>query len=82
MSAGIVNKRNAGRTGERLRALGFDLTTYNRRTGYYSPRCSQCEACVINGVACHETGCPNATHECQGCNEVIPQSARYCADCQ
>ena len=22
-------------------------------------RCSQCEAAVINGLACHETGCPN-----------------------
>jgi hypothetical protein len=24
-------------------------------------RCDQCEACMINGVFCHETGCPN-TH--------------------
>lgn len=23
-------------------------------------RCSQCEALTINGIACHETGCPNA----------------------
>jgi hypothetical protein len=23
-------------------------------------RCDQCEALVINGVYCHETGCPNA----------------------
>lgn len=22
-------------------------------------RCNQCEACMINGVFCHETGCPN-----------------------
>ena len=22
-------------------------------------RCNQCEAAVINGVYCHETGCPN-----------------------
>lgn len=22
-------------------------------------RCDQCEACMINGVYCHETGCPN-----------------------
>ena len=21
--------------------------------------CNQCEACMINGVYCHETGCPN-----------------------
>ena len=24
--------------------------------------CSQCVAMVINGHACHETGCPNAVH--------------------
>ncbi len=23
-------------------------------------RCNQCEALVINGVYCHETGCPNS----------------------
>ena len=23
-------------------------------------RCDQCEMLFINGVACHETGCPNA----------------------
>lgn len=48
------------RIGEHLRRRGFDLTRYDRSTGYYSPRCSQCEAIVINGVACHERGCPNA----------------------
>jgi hypothetical protein len=28
-------------------------------------RCSQCEALVINGIACHETGCRNAVREDQ-----------------
>lgn len=46
--------------GRKLRQRGFDQTTYDRRTGYYRPRCSQCQALVINGVACHETGCPNS----------------------
>lgn len=23
-------------------------------------RCNQCEAVIINGLYCHETGCPNA----------------------
>lgn len=23
-------------------------------------RCDQCEAAMINGVFCHETGCPNS----------------------
>lgn len=42
-----------------LKARGFDrsrVVAFERgaRVG-----CSQCEAAVINGVACHETGCPN-----------------------
>lgn len=45
--------------GAQLRARGFDLTTYNRSTDCYRLRCSQCEVMVINGIACHETGCPN-----------------------
>lgn len=28
-----------------------------------SVRCSQCEAMVINGVGCHEHGCPNKPGE-------------------
>lgn len=51
-------KRNP--LGRILRKRGFDLTTYSRSTGYYRPKCSQCQALVINGVACHETGCPNS----------------------
>lgn len=45
--------------GEILRKRGFDLTTYDRSTGYYRPRCSRCQAMVIQGVACHERGCMN-----------------------
>lgn len=45
--------------GKRLRSQGFDLTTYDRSTGRYIVRCSQCEAVVINRIACHEQGCPN-----------------------
>ncbi len=25
----------------------------------YKPWCDQCAACMINGIPCHETGCPN-----------------------
>ncbi len=53
----MADKKN--RTGEHLRKQGFDQTSYSRETGYYRVRCSQCEALVINGVACHEHGCPN-----------------------
>lgn len=54
-----MEKRKRNRTGEKLRKRGFDLTEYNRRTGEYRVRCSQCEAAVINGIACHEHRCPN-----------------------
>lgn len=47
------------RLGDRLRARGFDKTRYNRYDNSYSVKCSQCAALVINGVACHERGCPN-----------------------
>lgn len=46
-------------TGDRLRRAGFDQSRFDRSTGYYTVRCSQCEALVISGVATHETGCPN-----------------------
>lgn len=57
-----------------LHARGFDLSVGRR------VRCSQCEAMVINGISCHETGCPNRVHECAGCNALI-KSGKYCADC-
>jgi hypothetical protein len=50
---------DVSRTGDRLRRQGFDLTRYDRGTATFRVRCSQCEALVINGVACHERGCPN-----------------------
>jgi hypothetical protein len=49
--------------GQKLRAQGFDETRYDRAAGTYRVRCSQCEAMVINGVACHERGCPNTLDE-------------------
>lgn len=46
---------------DRLVAQGFDLCSIRDD---WPPTikvgCSQCEAVVINGVACHEHGCPNA----------------------
>lgn len=38
---------------------GFDLSRPNPSDNTIRVRCSQCEALVINGVPCHETGCPN-----------------------
>lgn len=44
---------------------GFDASyrlerdEYGRFTSAVRVRCSQCDALVINGIACHETGCPH-----------------------
>ena len=66
-----------------LRQLGFDLSSHVPFTTQYRVRCSQCEAAAINGVPCHETGCPHALKECHGCNTLIPaRGPKYCADCQ
>lgn len=65
---------------------GFDRSAYigkaqagERRAVRVS--CSQCQALGINGVACHETGCPNAKHDCKGCDTLIPARQKYCEDC-
>ena len=64
-----------------LRAKGFDQSYNIPFTKSYKVKCSQCEACAINGVACHETGCPNQTYECEGCNELLSYRG-YCNDCK
>jgi hypothetical protein len=46
--------------GRELRRRGFDQSRFSRRLGHWRVRCSQCQALVINGMACHETGCHNA----------------------
>ena len=40
---------------------GFDESTHEFDGYEHSWRvgCSQCEALCVNGIACHETGCPN-----------------------
>ena len=69
-----------------VHALGFDQSRAVRR-GFHEARqfkiaCSQCAALVINGTATHEHGCPNATHECAGCNARVSMRVKYCEDCQ
>ena len=62
-----------------LAARGFDESYRSGR--YWRVKCSQCEAHAINGIPCHEHGCPNAKHECKGCATWIPARHTYCADC-
>ena len=50
-------------------------------------RCGSCEVLYINGVRCHETGCPeawrDALHECDECGaDFCPEERgqRFCSD--
>lgn len=62
---------------------GFDSSREDRDApGYAVVRCTQCEATVINGIACHEHGCPNQRHECKGCSNRVERLGQYCEDCQ
>ena len=67
-----------------LQRLGFDQARHIPFTREYHVSCSQCAAIFINGVPCHETGCPNATQECKGCDAIIPAHRfnKYCEDCR
>ncbi len=49
---------------EQLHSAGFDRSYASEsEEGYNVVRCSGCAACVINGTACHERGCPNEVRE-------------------
>jgi hypothetical protein len=54
--------------------LGFDRSEHIPFTKHYHVRCSSCEALSINGVPCHESRCPNQSHECRECGCTIPAS--------
>ena len=43
-------------------------------------RCDQCEASMINGIFCHETGCPN-THARYDNNSDTWIKQRECREC-
>lgn len=56
------------------------------RFGRVHHRCSSCQIVRINGVVCHETGCPEAwkdsLRECKECGtEFVPtERAQACCD--
>lgn len=66
---------------KQLKLLGFDNSRHVPFTKEYRVWCSQCRSLVINGYPTHEKGCPNAMHECRGCNEIIPMNQKYCETC-
>lgn len=50
-------EEEAEKTLEKLKWYGFDKSS--REGTSVDISCSQCEVLVINGVPCHERGCPN-----------------------
>ncbi len=65
---------------DQSRRAGWTIRA-GRRMSTYRPGCSQCQVLVINGVACHESGCAHQVHECRSCSTEVPSGVRYCSDC-
>lgn len=65
-----------------LEARGFDRSRAVPFEQGAEVGCSQCEALCINGVPCHESGCPNRTYECKGCGEQVQRAGDYCWSCR
>lgn len=55
-----------------LHAQGFDRSRAVPFERAAIVRCGSCEALVINGVPCHEHGCPNIVPECRECGGLDP----------
>jgi hypothetical protein len=62
----------------KLEAIYESMSETKKKT----EKCDQCQETMINGVRCHEKGCPNQKHECKGCNTKIPMNQKYCEDCK
>lgn len=63
--------------------LGFDLSEIDADDGQsvLRVRCSQCQAATVNGITCHEHGCPNQKSECRECGGVCEKHERLCESC-
>lgn len=59
-SSSTSEKSRLAQLAQQLRDDGFDRAHVFE--GAVKVRCSQCDALVIQGVACHEPGCPNRRH--------------------
>jgi len=56
---------------------GFDKSTKLPFATSAHVGCSQCEALVINGVPCHEHGCPNKPPVCRECGGLGHFDCRF-----
>ena len=67
---------------DKLHSLGFDESYPTDDGRYITVKCSQCSACAISGVRCHESGCPNETFPCSECeNGCVSRAGSVCEDC-
>lgn len=57
-----------------LRNAGFEDSRHIPFTKQYRVRCTSCEALVIQGTPCHETGCPEQRKECKECGGMFKRS--------
>ena len=80
-SPAAVARRAADEQHRRMEALGFTAQLSGAGAVELRYKCDACAALSINGTPTHEIGCPNARHECRGCNELVPMNQRYCAEC-
>lgn len=46
--------------------------------------CDHCEMIAINGVACHEQGCPRTPRQCRECGEMFEPDGhlQLCEGCR
>ncbi len=44
--------------------------------------CDRCEVVRINGIVCHETGCPRQPKECKNCGQRFEpvRGFQFCSD--
>jgi hypothetical protein len=64
-----VPQRTVAQKLQYFESWGFDKCSYIRGEQAYKIGCSQCQASVLNGVACHEAGCPNDHRVISECHE-------------
>ena len=68
----------------RLEERGFTVSIFPdaREGSDFRVWCDQCQAMRINGLHTHETGCPNAMHECEECDGGLAHKGRrLCESC-
>ena len=79
----ILSRRHIGE--KEWEYLEFQLFSEAKQASFgfkrVSIRCDSCQAAVINGVFCHETGCPNTPGTCKECGCETRHGITCCDSC-